>query len=247
MSETPHTEMLRAALVGYGNMGRALERLAPEENIRIARRYDSVNHIDNDDDPAFDVAIEFTTPGAVLGNIEALAALHRPMVIGTTGWNDRLDDVRRIITEHDGRLVYASNFSIGVNILLRIVEQAARLVDAHSMYDVSVHEIHHVGKADSPSGTALSLARLLLDEVERKKQLLIETSHGRIAPDQLHVTSQRLGGTIGTHTVTFDSAVDTIELIHRARSRDGFALGALTAARWIVAQPPGLYRFEDLF
>jgi 4-hydroxy-tetrahydrodipicolinate reductase len=228
-------------------MGHALERLAPEQEIAVARRYDSANRLEKDPDPAFDVAIEFTTPSAVGDNIRKLAKLGKPMVIGTTGWLDQLDDIRSSIEGDGGRLVYASNFSIGVNIFFGLVNEAARRMNSQPMFDAAIHEIHHVGKADSPSGTALSLAQILLDGLERKTEMLTETSHGRIAPHQLHVSSQRLGATIGTHTVTFDSPADTIELTHRARNRDGFAIGALVAARWIVGQPPGIYRFEDLF
>jgi 4-hydroxy-tetrahydrodipicolinate reductase len=241
------TGPLRIALVGYGKMGHEIERLALEQGIDIGARFDSQTPLDPASADRFDVAIEFTRPGAVIDNIRTLAAWRKPVVVGTTGWSRSLDDVEKIIREENGRVIYASNFSVGVNIFFRIVQEAARLFDRQTMYDVAVHELHHTGKADSPSGTALSIARIILDGIERKSEILSESAHGKIAPEQLHVTSQRLGATVGTHSVGFDSEADTIELVHRAKNRSGFALGALIAARWIIDQKPGVYRFEDLF
>ena len=121
------------------------------------------------------------------------------------------------------------------------------MMDDQALYDAAVHEIHHVRKADSPSGTALTIGAILLEELARKTEILPDASHGPIPADALHVSSQRLGQTVGTHIVTFDSDADTIELTHRAKNRSGFALGALYAARWLVEQPPGVYRFEEMF
>jgi 4-hydroxy-tetrahydrodipicolinate reductase len=238
---------LRIALVGYGRMGREIETIAPTRDIDVAARFDSHRRVDELSSAEFDVAIEFTSPLSVLDNIQSLVRLGVPMVVGTTGWLDRLDELRGIVDEHQGRLIYGSNFSVGVNIFFRIVSEAARLFNEQPDYDVAVHEIHHTGKADSPSGTALSIARILIENIERKRGILADTPHSRIPPDALHVTSQRLGATVGTHMATFDSEADTIELVHRAKNRSGFALGALLAARWIVGQEPGIYRFEELF
>lgn len=228
-------------------MGREIERLAPAEGCRIVATYDSSHPLDRA--PAAAAAIDVTRPDAFLGNAEILLRGGLPTVVGTTGWLDRLDDVRNLLEETGGRLLYGSNFSVGVNILFSLVGAAARLFAAQPSYDVSVHEIHHTHKADAPSGTALTLARLLLAEIDRKQSILAGSPEDRIAPDALQITSQRLGSTIGTHSVTFDSEADTIELIHRAKNRSGFALGALLAARWLSRSetPPGLYRFEDLF
>ncbi len=243
------TTSLRAALVGYGAMGREIERLAPSNSVDITARFDSRTPFDPSGPHAegFDVAIEFTSPVVVVDNILALLAAGKPVVVGTTGWLDRISEIERAVAERDGRLIYASNFSIGVNIFFRIVRQAAARFNGVPMYDAGVHEIHHLRKADSPSGTAMSLASILLEELERKTTALTETSHGRIGEEDLHVTSSRIGATVGTHTVLFDSEADTIELTHRAKNRSGFALGALTAARWIMEKPPGLYRFDEIF
>jgi 4-hydroxy-tetrahydrodipicolinate reductase len=245
--EAQSTEQLRIGLVGYGAMGLEIERLAPTRNAEVTARFTSRNPIDRSQVPEFDVAIEFTRPDSVIENIRTLAALGTPIVVGTTGWADRMGVVEEIVGAEDGRLIHASNFSVGVNIFLRIVREAARRFDAVAMYDAALHEVHHVRKADSPSGTALTIARIMIEELERKSTILTETSHGPIAADALHVTSSRVGETVGTHTVTFDSPADTIELTHRARNRSGFALGALLAAEWIVHQPPGVYRFEEIF
>ncbi|MDB5035913.1 MAG: Dihydrodipicolinate reductase [Chlorobi bacterium] len=238
---------IRVALAGYGQMGKEIERCAPERNAVIAERFDSASGIRPDSGNNFDVAIEFTRPDAAVANITTLIAMGKPVVVGTTGWLDRLPEIERLVRERNGRLIHASNFSIGVNIFLGIVAEAGRLMNDQAMYDAAVHEIHHVRKADSPSGTALSIASVLLRELDRKSHILAETSHGRIEPDALHLTSQRLGATVGTHAVLFDSEADTVELTHRAKNRSGFALGALLAARWIIDQPSGVYRFEDIF
>lgn len=247
MSNNSDTRELSIALVGYGQMGHEIERLAPEHRFRVVSRYSSHNPLGPEPETGFDAAIEFTRPDTALANIERLLIWGRPVVVGTTGWLERLDDVEQLVEQHGGRLIYGSNFSIGVNIFFRLLRESALLFNEQAMYDAAVHEIHHTRKADSPSGTALTAANILLAGLDRKTTILSETSHGRITPETLHVTSQRLGATIGTHIVTFESEADVVELTHRAKNRSGFALGALLAARWLIDQEPGLYRFEDLF
>jgi len=237
----------RLALVGYGRMGHEIERLAPERGFRITARHDSEHPLGAEPAAGFDVAIEFTHPDTVLANIERLLRWGAPVVVGTTGWLDHLPHVESLVERYQGRLIHASNFSIGVNIFFKLLREGAALFDAQEMYDAAVHEIHHTRKADAPSGTALTAAGILLDGLRRKTAAVSGAPHGRIAADALHVTSQRLGSTIGTHIVTFDSEADTVEIVHRAKNRSGFALGALMAARWIADRDPGLYRFEDLF
>lgn len=240
-------EVLELALVGFGQMGQEIGRLAGENGFRVGMKYDSQTPLGPAPDAPFDVAIEFTRPDTALANIERLLIWGKPVVVGTTGWLEHLADVERLVEAHNGRLIYASNFSIGVNIFLKLVRESTRLFNDQTMYDAAVHEIHHIRKADSPSGTAMSIAQILLAGLDRKTMILPETSHGQIPPEALHLTSQRLGATIGTHSVLFDSEADSIELTHRAKNRSGFALGALAAARWIAREEPGLYRFEDLF
>jgi 4-hydroxy-tetrahydrodipicolinate reductase len=247
MNITADSSRLAVALVGYGQMGHEIERLAAERNVEIVARYNSKHPLGNEPEGDFDVAIEFTNPTTVLGTIERLLGWGKPIVVGTTGWLGSLAAVERLVAEYNGRLVYASNFSIGVNIFFKLVRESARLFNEQDMYDVAVHEIHHVRKADAPSGTARSVADILLQEVARKSTILTTPPEGRIEPDTLHVTSQRLGTTVGTHIVTYDSDADTVELTHCAKNRSGFALGALLAAHWIGNREPGLYRFEEMF
>ncbi len=229
-------------------MGRTIERVAAAQSVDVTAIFDGRNPpIGDQPDPDFDVAIEFSTPEAVVDNIAVLAGWGKPIVVGTTGWSHRIDELTEIINRTGGRLVHGSNFSLGVNLFFQIVREAARLVNFFDIYDVAVSEIHHTGKADAPSGTALELGDIVLDEISRKTSIVAETMHRRIDPESLHVASQRLGSTPGTHTVSFDSVADTIELIHRARNRDGFALGSLLAARWILDRDPGVYEFEEIF
>ncbi len=165
--------------------------------------------------------------------------------MGTTGWYTELEQVQQQLAKHTCGLVYAPNFSIGVAVLSRLVEKAGGIMDKIPEYDASVHEAHHVHKLDSPSGTALHLANILVDTISRKTRIEPETQHQPIAADALRVTSQRLGHVFGEHTVTFDSLYDQISISHNAKNRNGFALGALRAAEWIVGKR-GLYTLDNL-
>lgn len=238
------------ALIGNGKMGKEVEEAARERGVSIGRIFteeenaggaaltpESLRHVD--------VCIDFTTPGAVFDNIRAVAASGRNIVVGTTGWYDRLEDVRAIVEKAGIGCLYAANFSLGVNIFSEIVMNAARVFDRHPEYDVALLETHHRGKADSPSGTALSLASEMMRVVRRKTEILAGPSTGAIAPHQLHVSSTRVGHTTGTHEVVFDSGADTISLKHTARSRRGFAVGALVAAEWLRGKK-GLYTMRDV-
>lgn len=240
---------LKIALIGAsGAMGEEIQRLAAQENLRIVLRFDRDNPLpDTLPETEFDAAIDFTLPNVVLGNIRRVVEWEKPIVVGTTGWLDTLPQVEGLVQRKGGRLVWGSNFSVGVQAFFRIVREAAALFNRLERYDAALHEEHHVRKADSPSGTARSIAEILLQSLERKSHLLEETSHGRIDPAALHVTSRRVGATVGTHIVTFDAEADTVELVHRAKNRSGFALGAIAAARWIATAPSGLYCFDDLF
>ncbi|MBS1910757.1 MAG: 4-hydroxy-tetrahydrodipicolinate reductase [Bacteroidetes bacterium] len=247
MSNPQSRSTLRVALIGYGRMGREIAGLAPDHDVSIAARFDADTPLGTEPGADFDVAVEFTRPDAAPANIRRVLEWNRPVVVGTTGWLGELESIRADVARHGGRLLYGSNFSIGVNIFLSLIRTAGTLFNEYAMYDAAVHEIHHTRKADSPSGTAISIADVLLATLARKSRMLAEPAHGPIDPHDLHVSSQRIGTTVGTHTVTFDSEADTVELTHRAKNRTGFALGALLAARWLVAQPAGLYRFEDIF
>lgn len=184
-----------------------------------------------------DAAIEFSLPEAVAANVNAYCDAGVPAVIGTTGWLDQLEQVRARCLESDIGLVYASNFSIGAHIFFRAARYAASLVNGIEEYDLLIHEMHHRRKVDSPSGTALTLAQLVMDAVPRKTRLHTDKFDRAPKADELHVSSSRVGSVPGTHTLIMDSAADTIEVRHQARSRGGFALGSVLAAEWIIDNP----------
>lgn len=227
---------MKIALIGLGAMGRLTDALAREEGHEIAlvltsrdMRY-KVDEVANRLRESVDVAIDFSIPDAVLNNVSACVSAGVPLVEGTTGWNRKEAEVRRFIEERDGALIYGANFSIGVNLFYRIVTRAAELFNGLDDYAPFIEEAHHARKKDAPSGTALRLKELL------------ETNLARDVP----VASTRAGFIPGTHLVGFDSAADQITLTHTARSREGFARGALLAARWIAGRK-GVYEFSEAF
>jgi 4-hydroxy-tetrahydrodipicolinate reductase len=227
--------MRRLAIVGYGKMGKLIEQLAPEYDFQVALKLDEFNNPDGAGLTAanfagVDVAVEFSIPAVVPGNVECIAALGVPLVVGTTGWLEHLDRVRRIVETHHTGLVWSPNFSIGVNVFFRLVAEAARLLAAEPAYGAWAWEIHHAAKKDAPSGTLLKL-------VEEMRKV------GYARP--VDVGSNRAGTIPGTHEIGFDSGADTITLRHTARSREGFARGALKAAQWIVGRK-GFYEFSEI-
>lgn len=237
---------LNIALLGTGRMGKEIEQLAPASGHQITARFDLESPLARTS-PAdnFDVLIDFTQPDAVPGNVELAAHHHKPLVIGTTGWHEHLPEVEKIVQGSAIGIIHAANFSIGMNLFLRVVAHAATLFDPFEAYDVFIHEMHHRGKADSPSGTALSLGKIVLDKIARKSDLLCSSTEKKISPEQVHLSATRAGTFPGTHVVGFDSAADTIELKHTARNRSGFAAGALVAAEWIMGKQ-GLFTMDDI-
>jgi len=219
--------MDKLAIVGYGKMGRLIEQLAPEYGFTITARID----IDRDEPlTGADVAVEFSTPAAVLGNIRKVASAHVPIVVGTTGWLERLDEAKSIIETNDSALIWSPNFSVGVNVFTRLVSEAARLLKNEKEYGAWAWEIHHITKKDAPSGTLIKL-------VEQMKAAGFDRA--------IDTSSSRAGAHPGTHEIGFDSAADTITLRHTARSREGFARGALKAAQWIIGRK-GFYEFSNV-
>jgi 4-hydroxy-tetrahydrodipicolinate reductase len=216
------------AIVGYGKMGKLIEHLAPEYGFAVQARID----VGGDLEAArgADVAVEFTEPAAVVNNVETLAALGVSTVVGTTGWLNQMDRVRAAVERHGRGLVWSPNFSIGVNVFFRLVREAARLLEAEPQYGAWAWEIHHATKKDAQSGTLLKL-------IQEMK------SAGYSHP--VNASSNRAGAHPGTHEVGFDSAADTITLRHSARSREGFARGALKAAQWLPGKH-GIFQFEEI-
>jgi 4-hydroxy-tetrahydrodipicolinate reductase len=226
----------RLALVGYGKMGRMLESLAPEFGFDVGLRLDEFNNaggagITPRNFEKIDVAIDFSIPPVVAENADRIAALGVNVVIGTTGWLDELPRVRAAVERDNIGLVYGANFSVGVQVFYRIVEAAAAVLAGEDDYDAWAYEMHHKMKKDAPSGTLLRL-------VEKMK----ESGYAR----NIDTASNRAGAAPGMHRIGFDSEADTIELVHTARSRVGFARGALRAARWIVGRK-GLYEFSTVW
>jgi 4-hydroxy-tetrahydrodipicolinate reductase len=223
------------AIVGYGKMGRMIEGLALEREIAVALKLDEFNNahfagITAANFRDVDVAIDFSTPSTVVGNIDRIAALGVNLVIGTTGWHEQMSHVKKIVERHNIGLIWSPNYSIGVNAFFRIVSGAAKLLANEPQYEAWAWEIHHSAKKDAPSGTLLKL----VDE-------MCEAGYER----QVDVASNRAGKIAGTHEIGFDSAADTITLRHTARSREGFALGAIKAAEWIAGKK-GFHEFGDI-
>jgi 4-hydroxy-tetrahydrodipicolinate reductase len=219
--------MPNLAIVGYGKMGRLIDQLAPEYGFTVTARIDVDR---NESLQGADVAVEFSVPSSVADNVAKIAALGIPIVVGTTGWLEHLDEVKAIVSKNDSALVWSPNFSVGVNVFTRLVAEAARLFQNEKEYGAWAWEIHHSTKKDAPSGTLLQL-------VDRMKA----AGYAR----NIDASSNRAGAHPGTHEIGFDSPADTITLRHTARSREGFARGALKAAQWIIGRE-GFYEFSDV-
>jgi len=228
--------MSRLALIGYGRMGKLVEQLAPEHGFEVAVRLDSASNpggagITEEAFHGIDVTVDFSVGGAVADNAERLAALGVPVVIGTTGWLDDLPRVREAVERHGSGLLYGANFSIGVQVFYRLAKAAARLLSGETSYETWLWEIHHSKKKDAPSGTLKEIRRVM---------------EGAGWSRGIDVSSNRAGAIPGTHQIGFDSEADTILLEHRARSRAGFAQGALRAARWMIGRR-GVYEFSTVW
>lgn len=230
------------------------------ESIALSRQHQIVLKIDKDNQHELtvenlqqaDVAIEFSTPGTVLDNINTCLEAGVPVVVGTTGWHNMLASVQQKCEDTEGTVLYGTNFSVGVNIFFHVNKLLAKLMNNYPYYDVQVEEIHHMQKLDSPSGTAITIAEGILDNLDAKKEWVNILTGGptpeesAVAADQLLIESHRIDSVPGTHTVIYDSEVDTIEFKHTAHNRNGFALGAVLAAEW-VQDKQGFYSVEDMF
>jgi len=239
---------MNIALVGTGQMGQAVAALAAERGHAVVARFDSTHPLTEAGASALhgaDVVIDFSLPDLALPHVERYCRWNRAAVVGTTGWYDALDQVREWVAGSEAAILYAPNFSLGVALLVRALRGVVPLLERLPEYDAAIHEAHHTRKVDSPSGTALLLADVLLDGLSRKTHAAIETQHQRIDPAALHVTSARLGSVVGEHTVRLDSPFDALEFVHRAKSRQGFAFGAVKAAEWLPGRR-GLFTLDDL-
>jgi 4-hydroxy-tetrahydrodipicolinate reductase len=239
---------MKALIVGYGKMGKEIESILLARNHTITARIDQFGgdfpEITKDIALQADVAIEFSLPDAVITNAVIYADFGLNAVVGTTGWLDRIDVVKKTVIKGNIGFLYGSNFSIGAHMFFKIVALASRLCNPLPEYDIMGYEIHHKRKKDSPSGTANSIAKIILDSSEKKETIVTDKLDRAIQPNELHFASVRGGEIPGIHTVLLDSAADTIELTHSARSRSGFALGAVMAAEWL-GNKKGFYTVED--
>jgi 4-hydroxy-tetrahydrodipicolinate reductase len=222
---------MKIALLGYGKMGKEIEAIALQRHHTIALKVDETNSasITKADLQQADVAIEFSTPHTAISNIKKCLDAQLPIVIGTTGWYDSFKDIENECQQKNGTLFHSTNFSLGVNIFMKVNSYLAELMNKYANYDVSMEEIHHIHKLDKPSGTAITLANQVLDKIERKKNWSITDTH----PETLFIKDVREGEVPGTHIIKYTSAVDDIEIMHKAHNRQGFALGAVIAAEYI--------------
>ncbi len=230
---------MKLALLGYGKMGKTIERLAIEKGHSIVFK-STASTAEGDLEDA-DAAIEFSTPGAAVKNISTCLDKGIPVVSGTTGWLAHYKEIINKCKACNGSFIYASNFSVGVNLFFSLNEYAAKILEHWKEYDVSIEEIHHTQKKDAPSGTAISLAEGIIEHSNKKDWKLSDDVH----EDEIEITSKRIDDVKGTHIVSYTSQIDTISLKHEAHSRDGFAIGAILAAEWLQHKK-GVYSMRDV-
>ncbi|NLC49809.1 MAG: 4-hydroxy-tetrahydrodipicolinate reductase [Bacteroidales bacterium] len=235
---------MNIAIIGYGKMGHEIEKICRDRGHSIACTIDVGEEIkfNSDEFKTADVAIEFSSPQSALSNYKRAFAANVPVVSGTTGWLDNIEEVKQACQEEGQTFFYASNFSLGVNILFAVNKYLANIMNDFPEYNVHVDETHHIHKLDAPSGTAITIAEGILESVERKKQWKLDEQKSE---DDLQINAFREGEAPGIHTIKYESEVDTIELTHDAKSRKGFALGAVVAAEF-TANKKGFLGMEDL-
>lgn len=235
---------MKIALIGYGKMGRAIEEIARHRDHEIVLKItrDNAQDLTAANLRRADVAIEFTSPHDAYAHVKLCIDSGVPVVCGSTGWTERLPELKSYCTEKHGAFIYASNFSIGVNIFFELNKKLAALMAPHTGYEVIIEETHHTQKKDAPSGTAITLAEQILEKLDRKKQWINDLSDN---PEDLEIISQRVDPAPGTHSVKYASVIDTIEIIHTAHSRTGFAAGAVMAAEFL-RERKGYFTMQDV-
>ena len=235
---------MKIALIGYGKMGHAIEQIATKRGHEIVLRIQTANkhEMTRENLSQADVAIEFTRPEAARENVLHCINAGVAVVCGTTGWNEGLDNVKHRAIEMETAFLQASNFSVGVNIFFEVNKLLASLMNDQPNYEVSIEETHHTQKKDAPSGTAITLAEQVLDNLDRKKHWVKETAS---SPDNFPIIAHRIENVPGTHVVKYSSPIDDIEITHTAHNRDGFALGAVLAAEYIAGKK-GIFHMKDV-
>jgi 4-hydroxy-tetrahydrodipicolinate reductase len=234
---------MKIALLGYGKMGKEIERIALQRGHTIVLKVDETNALSftNEQLKQADVAIEFSTPHTVIGNIKKCFAVQTPIVVGTTGWYDSFQEIEKECQTIKASLFHATNFSLGVNLFFKVNSYLAELMNKYDNYDVEMEEIHHIHKLDKPSGTAITLADQIIEKINRKKSWSIDEKK----PETLFIKDVREGEVPGTHIIKYSSEVDDIEIMHKAHNRKGFAFGAVVAAEYIKDKT-GIFTMTDL-
>jgi 4-hydroxy-tetrahydrodipicolinate reductase len=235
---------MKIALIGYGKMGRAIEKIALKKGHEIVLKIDIGNAEDLNQEnlSKADVAIEFTGPSSAADNLKICASAGIPAICGSTGWLDQFQEVKNAFQKNHVAFLYASNFSIGVNIFFELNKKLASLMAGHPDYEISMREIHHTQKKDAPSGTAITLAEQVISEIPTLKNWVNRSSN---TPGQLSIVSERIDPAPGTHEVKYSSPIDDIEIIHTAHNREGFAGGAVLAAEYIQGKT-GVFTMKDV-
>jgi 4-hydroxy-tetrahydrodipicolinate reductase len=235
---------MKIALIGYGKMGKAIEEIALQRGHTIVLKIDlnNTDEFNNDNLSRADAAIEFSGPHSAFDNIMKCLQAGTPVVSGSTGWLDKIDEVKNYCINNNGAFLYSSNYSIGVNIFFEVNKKLAALMSSHDEYNISVTEIHHTQKKDAPSGTAITLAEEIIENNPLKKSWINEKTNDK---SKLEIISERIDPAPGTHKIKYSSAIDDIEIIHTAHSRQGFATGAVLAAEFIHHKK-GVFGMNDV-
>jgi len=236
---------MKIALIGYGKMGKAIESYAIQRGHEIVVKIDSSTLLKDTDLSQCDIAIEFTRPELAVDHIHHCVSNGIPIVVGTTAWKERLTEVEAAVVEQKGSVLYASNFSIGVNLFFTINKELARIMAPYKEYKASIEEIHHTQKIDAPSGTAVTIAEGILEENKNYTQWELTHDPFKVEEQNIAVIAKREDSVPGTHLVKYTSDIDTISFEHVAHNRDGFALGAVIAAEWL-GNKKGLFTMHDV-
>jgi 4-hydroxy-tetrahydrodipicolinate reductase len=237
---------MKIALIGYGKMGKILEQTALKRGHEVVLRLDVNNPEDFARLNEADVAIEFTRPESATDNIVRCFEQNVPVVCGTTGWLDQFEKITQECLQSNGSFFYASNYSIGVNIFFEINRRLASMMNNYDMYDVKMEEIHHTQKLDAPSGTAITLAQGIIENIDRKTKWLCQSENTEgVENEAINIVAKRIDPAPGTHIITYESPIDSIEITHTAHSREGFATGAVVAAEWLVGKK-GVFSMKDM-
>lgn len=237
---------MKFAIVGYGRMGKSIQKLAEKNGHTVTSMVDTADEIKTINPNQTDIAFEFTCGTDAYDNLEYLIQNRISVVSGTTGMRKNPENLRELVEKYNAGFLWASNFAIGVNLFFYFIKNAANIFDAFDEFDVYGNELHHRNKSDSPSGTAKTVTDILIENIKRKKRPVFSDLQRPPDPDELHFSSSRGGYSPGEHSVYFESELETLEITHRAKNRDCFALGALKVAEWLVDKK-GFYGINDYF